>query len=340
MTEQNEQNRQSTASAAPILVLVEAVADGRPSSTAAELLGAASLVGVPVAVVTAAPGAGQGVAEQLGALGATQVLVAESEQAGAQLGSVQVAALAAGVGQFSPEAVLVPNTPESRAVAGRLAVRVNGAVCADAVGLRWADEEVIAQHSVFGGDFTSESTVEGGPRIITVRPGSISQRAQPVQAPQIHTATLEWSQGAAGAQIREVSEHAPAGDRPALRGAKTVVSGGRGLGSAEGFGLAEQLADVLGAAVGASRAAVDAGYAAPELQVGQTGVSVTPDLYVALGISGAIQHRAGMQTAKTIVAIDKDPDAPIFEIADFGVVGDAFEVVPAVIEQIQARRTQ
>ena len=318
-----------------ILALIEVSSVGEIRSTASSLLAAAARLGTAVAVVAATPGAGHALVDELGALGAAQVYIAESDQVDVLLVTPQLEALVAAHDALEPAGILIANTVEGRDVAARLAVRIHGGLVIDAVDLRSDVGKIVATHSVFGGAYTVESTVEGGPAIVTVRPGAIQERAS-AATPTTTTAPVAVEEGAS-AVIDVVIDAALTSSRPELRAAATVVSGGRGLGSKEKFELVERLADTLGAAVGASRAAVDAGYVPQTSQVGQTGITVSPQLYIALGISGAIQHRAGMQTAKTIVAINKDADAPIFEIADYGIVGDVFTVVPQLIEAIEAR---
>jgi len=312
----------------PVLVLLEVDQTGELSSSAAGLLGGAAEVGTPVALVISGDA---DVAKSAGKLGAEVVLHVRSA------GSLEDAADAvdSAVERVSPDVIMIPNSIEGRDIAGRVAARRKLALAVDCVGISRDEEGILAHHSVYGGAYNTTSAAHHGALVMTVRQGAIEARASQAAGSVV---TLEVTPGKAPRPNRGAFHPAVVSStRPELRGASVVVSGGRGLGSREKFELVESLADTLGAAVGASRAAVDSGFADHSLQVGQTGVSVSPQLYVALGISGAIQHLAGMQTAKVIVAINKDESAPIFDIADFGVVGDVFEVVPQLLEALDGK---
>jgi electron transfer flavoprotein alpha subunit len=250
--------------------------------------------------------------------------------------SPEVSVLASLIEGKSPAAVLIGVSADGKEIAGRLAVRTNSAWLNDVVGVGVGGDAAAVTHSVFGGAFIAEAKANTEHPVITVRPGSI-EIEQAAGAGAEETVEVPPSTG----RQATVTSREPivGGDRPELTEASVVVSGGRGVGSAEDFQVVEVLADSLGAAVGASRAAVDSGYYPHQFQVGQTGKTVSPQLYIALGISGAIQHRAGMQTSKTIIAVNKDTEAPIFEIADFGVVGDLLKVAPQLKEEIAKRKS-
>ena len=315
-----------------VLVLVDH-ADGEVKKVTLELLTAARTIGEPSAVVVGVPGSAAKVTQTLGRYGAAKVYVAESEDAGNYLVTPEVDALEAVARRASPAAVLVPASARGKEIAGRLAVRLDSGLLVDAVDV--ASDGSVTQ-SIFGGAFIVKSRAKKGIPVISVRPGSIEPEEAEGSAVEEHV-ELPAADPATSTRITGF-EPLVGGDRPELTEASVVVSGGRGVGSAEQFEIVEKLADALGAAVGASRAAVDSGYYPQQFQVGQTGKTVSPQLYIALGISGAIQHRAGMQTSKAIVAVNKDPEAPIFEIADFGVVGDLFKVAPQLTDEVLKRK--
>lgn len=317
-----------------ILVVVETTLSGGLAGSAAGLISAASSIGTPVVLIASPAEQHSGLADAAAALGACDVLTAASEDQ--QAHAAPLGALVAAHALVAPDAVLLPNSVDGRDLAGRFAVRAGLAIAVDAVGVVRDAEGIVAQHSVFGGAYNVESAATFGAPVITVRQGAVQTRAE---AQPLRVTALEFAPDESrAATVEGFDAVVVTSSRPELRGASKVVAGGRGLGSGEQFALVDNLADALGAAVGASRAAVDAGFVSQTLQVGQTGVSVSPQLYIALGISGAIQHRAGMQTSSTIVAINKDSEAPIFDIADFGVVGDVFTVVPQLIDALAARK--
>jgi electron transfer flavoprotein alpha subunit len=316
---------------AEILVLAEHV-DADVKKVTLELITAARRFG-EASVVWTGPGAEEGQA-RLAEYGATRVYVAADSVYDDYVTNPAAELLAQLVKEKSPVLVLVAGNAQGKEIAGRLAVKIDSGVLTDAVDLQPGDDGPVAEQSVFGGGTIVHSRVRRGTPIVAMRPNAVAPEAAAGDA-AIEAVAL--SAEATGAKVTNqvVAERS---DRPELSEASIVVSGGRGTGGAEGFGVIEQLADAMGAAVGASRAVTDAGWYPHQFQVGQTGKTVSPQLYMAIGISGAIQHRAGMQTSKTIIAVNKDPEAPIFELADFGVVGDLFKVVPQLLEEISKRK--
>ena len=304
---------------AEILVLVDH-AEGAVRKPALELLTLARRIGEPSAVVLGAGAAAADIAAKAAEFGAAKVYVADGAEFADQLVVPKVDALAQIAKTVSPAAVLVTSSGEGKEVAARVALRIGSGIITDAVDLEAGDGGPVATQSVFAASFQVKSKVTKGAPVITVKPNAVAPEAAPA-AGAVENVSVEFTGNAA-----KVTSRTPrvSTGRPELTEAAIVVSGGRGVGAAEGFGVVEELADALGAAVGASRAAVDAGW--------------YPQLYIAAGISGAIQHRAGMQTSKTIVAVNKDAEAPIFELVDYGVVGDLFQVLPQLTTEVKARK--
>lgn len=314
---------------AEVLVLVDHI-DGEVKKVTLELLTAARRLGEPAAVWIG-PGL-ENAKDKLAEYGAAKIYVAADEELTSYVVAPKVELLAKLVADKSPAGVLVAATGEGKEIAGRLAVKLDSGVLTDVVDVA---EGFVGEHSIFGGAVIAHAKVKRGTPIVAVRPNAVAPEPAPA-TPAEEQVSVTLSDAAKAAKIVEkvVQEK---GERPDLTEAAVVVSGGRGVGSAENFKIIEDLADALGGAVGASRAATDAGWYPHQFQVGQTGKTVSPQLYIAVGISGAIQHIVGMKGSKTIVAINRDPDAPIFEIADYGIVGDLFEVVPALTAALTSR---
>jgi electron transfer flavoprotein alpha subunit len=314
-----------------VLILADFVGV-KATKTNAELATVGARIGEVTAVVLAPAGSGAAMAAQLNKGPVSKVVVVESDSFTTNGVAAVADVLAQIIASHSPAAVLIASHAFGKEVAARTAVKSGSGIITDAVDI---SADITATQLVFGGSTTVHSKVSHGTPIITLRPNSVDAQATDA-SPAVETLNLQVSETSKKATVTS-SQPPVQGGRPELTEANIVVSGGRGTNG--DFSAVEGFADSLGAAVGASRAATDAGWYPHSYQVGQTGKSVSPQLYVACGISGAIQHRAGMQTSKTIVVINKDPEAPLFEIADFGVIGDLFAVLPKATEGVKARKS-
>jgi electron transfer flavoprotein alpha subunit len=314
---------------AEVLVLVDHVG-GSVKKTTFELLTLAGRLGEPSAVFFGGTDQVEQARDALARHGAGKVYVVDDAAVGEYLVAPKAEALAQLVERTSPAAVLIPSYAEGKEVAGRAAIKLGSGLITDAVDVEASEDGPSTTQSVFAGGYTVTAHVTRGTPLITVKPNAVTPEPAEAAA-EVERVEVTISEGARTARVTASEERKQTG-RPELTEAAIVVSGGRGTGG--NFEPVEAFADVLGAAVGASRAVVDSGWYPHSYQIGQTGKTVSPQLYIAAGISGAIQHRAGMQTAKTIVAINKDAEAPIFEMTDFGVVGDLHAILPAATEAV------
>ncbi len=318
-----------------VLVLIDHV-DGKVRKPTYELLTIAKRLGEPSAVFIGAGDQADDVVEAVKKYGAEKVYVVDDAEIKGYLVAPKAEALQQLAEQATPSAILIPSSAEGKEIAGRLAIKLGSGLITDAVDVCASEggEGPVTTQSVFAGSYTVQAKVTNGTPIITVKPNAAApEESEGAAAREDFKATV--SDSAKKAKIVASQPRAASG-RPELTEAAIVVAGGRGTGG--NFEEVEGFADSLGAAVGASRAAVDSGWKPHAFQIGQTGKVVSPQLYVANGISGAIQHRAGMQTSKTIIAVNKDEEAPIFELVDFGVVGDLHTVLPSATEEITKRK--
>jgi electron transfer flavoprotein alpha subunit len=323
----------------PQVLVVADTAGGSVPKPVQELLTLARRFGPPAVVVFGPDG--RQAAGALGTFGAERVFVVDDPLTDVGLVLPRVEGVLAVVAALEPGPLLVlaGSSPDARETAARLSLRLAAGLITDAVDVAPdADGRPVTRQSVLAASYQVQAAVTTPVAVVTVKPNAVSPQpaGEPV-TPAVEQVDVAFSELARSVRLTARSAR-PASGRPELTDASVVISGGRGLGGPEAFALVERLADQMGGAVGASRAAVDAGWYPHAHQVGQTGKTVSPQLYLAVGISGAIQHRAGMQTSKTVVAINKDPEAPIFDLADLGIVGDLHAVVPQLSDEIDQRR--